>query len=102
MFLLVATFIYPTLIQLIPLAMRPLWFMSGVFISLSNLPQWLRPYVSWNPIFQAIELTRHSFTKNYYLNYDEVSMIYLWQCAFISLFLGLWLYSNNEKNLLTR
>ncbi len=100
--LMVATFIYPSIIQFIPLMMRPLWFISGIFLSLNSLPSWIRPYLSWNPIFQAIELTRHSFTKNYYLNYDEVSMIYLWQCAFISLFLGLWLYSNNEKNLLTR
>ena len=102
LFLMVATFIYPSLKQLIPLAMRPLWFISGVFISLSALPQWLRPYVSWNPILQAIEITRYSFSMNYYIAKNSISITYLWQSALFSLFLGLFVYSFNEKRLLTK
>ncbi len=100
--LLVSTFIYPSIIQLIPLMMRPLWLVSGVFISLQNLPQWIRPYLSWNPIIQAIEITRHAFTRDYFIDKNAISLIYLWQCAGVSLFIGLWLYSVNEKRLLTR
>lgn len=102
LFLLIATFIYPSIIQLIPLAMRPIWFLSGVFISLNALPQWLRPYLSWNPIFQAIEITRHSFSQNYILDKSLVSISYLWTCSVISCFTGLLFYSTNEKRLLTR
>jgi len=102
LFLLVATFIYPFLVQIIPLFMRPLWFISGVFVSLQTLPQWFRPYVSWNPILQAIELARYSFTKDYLLDESLISINYLWSSAFISLFFGLWVYSFNENKLLTR
>ncbi len=100
--LLVSTYIYPSIIQLIPLMMRPLWLVSGVFISLRNLPQWIRPYLSWNPIIQAIEIARYAFTSDYIIDKNVISLIYLWQTAGISLFLGLWLYSINEKRLLTR
>ena len=102
LFLMVATFIYPSLKQLIPLAIRPLWFISGVFISLSALPQWLRPFVSWNPILQAIEITRYSFSMNYFIDKNAISINYLWQSAIFSLFLGLFVYSFNEKKLLTK
>ena len=102
LFLLVVTFIYPSVIQLIPLAMRPLWFLSGVFISLSAIPQWLRPYLSWNPIFQALELARYSFTNNYIIDKNMVSFNYLWACSLLSFTFGLCVYTFNEKKLLTR
>ena len=101
LFLLVATFVYPFLNQIIPLTLRPIWFISGVFISINNLPQLIRPYVAWNPILQAIEIARHSLEEEYLLN-SLISLNYLWSCSVISLFLGLWVYSYNEKRLLTR
>ena len=101
-FLMVSAHVYPIVLQLIPIVMRPLWFISGVVISLNSLPQWLRPYISWNPVLQAIELVRHAFSTNYLIRSDEVSLLYLWQCALISLCLGLWIYTSNEKRLLTR
>ena len=102
LFLLVATFVYPFFIQIIPLTIRPLWFISGVFVSLQGLPQFLRPYLSWNPIIQAIEIARHALEEDYILDKSLVSLNYLWGCSFFSLFLGLWVYSFNEKRLLTR
>ena len=100
--LIVVTHIYPSVIQLIPLAMRPLWFLSGVFISLNSIPQSLRPFLSWNPIFQAIEISRFAFTKNYFIDNSLISISYLWQCSILSVFIGMWVYSSNEKKLLTR
>ena len=82
--------------------MRPLWFISGIFISLNNLPQWSRPFLSWNPVFQAIEITRHSFSIDYIIDKNLVSYNYLWSCAIISLTLGLFVYTFNEKKLLTK
>ena len=101
-FLMVSCHIYPSILQFIPFIMRPLWFISGVFISLSQVPQWLRPYLSWNPVFQAIELARHAFSTNYIIRTDEVSLLYLWECAIISLTIGLCVYSTNERRLLTK
>ena len=92
---------YPFLNQLIPIVLRPFWFVSGVFYSLSSIPQWLRPLVSWNPILQAIELTRHSFNSNYFIS-NSISLNYLMTCGIVSFTFGLWIYLNNEKILQTK
>ena len=101
-FLMVAGHRYPFLNQLVPLLMRPLWFISGIFFSLNTVPQKFLPWLSWNPITQAIELTRSSFSPYYYINPSVVSLPYLMATAAVSCALGLWVYSNNEKILLTR
>lgn len=93
---------YSSLFQIVPLVMRPLWFVSGVFFSLASLPQWLRPWVSWNPVLQAIELSRHAFNSNYPLLDDSISLPYLLAWSGVSCAVGLWAYSNNERILLTR
>ena len=98
----VAGFRYEWLSQVVPLLLRPLWFLSGVFFSIQQLPQWIRPWLSWNPILQAIELTRSAFDSDYILNPTIISLPYLISCSIISITLGLWIYLNNEKILLTR
>jgi capsular polysaccharide transport system permease protein len=97
----VAGHIFPFFKQVVPLFFRPLWFMSGVFFSLQGIPQQFRPYLSWNPILQAIELARNAFNQSYPLE-QSISMGYLVVCALVSLAFGLGVYVNNEKNLLTR
>ncbi len=99
--LMVAGHRYPSLNQFVPLFMRPIWFLSGVFFSLTDIPSWLRPWLSWNPILQAIELTRYSFSKSYNLH-ESISLFYLLTTGFLIWTLGLWIYLNNEKLLLTR
>jgi len=100
--LMVAAHFYNWILQIIPLFIRPLWLISGVFVGLRQLPQWVRPYASWNPLVQCIELIRHSFSINYIIVPTEVSIIYLWQFSLISLFISLWIYQNNEIVLLKR
>ncbi len=100
--LMVASHFYNWILQVIPLFIRPLWIISGVFVGLRQLPQWVRPYASWNPIVQCIELIRHSFSINYIIEPNEVSIVYLWQFSLISLFIALWIYQNNENILLKR
>ena len=102
LFFMVAGFRYPWLFQVVPLLLRPLWFTSGVFFSLQQLPQWIRPWLSWNPILQAIELSRNAFDSNYVINPSLISLPYLITCALLSITLGLWIYINNEKILLTK
>ena len=102
LFFMVAGFRFQWLSLVVPLFFRPLWFVSGVFFSINQLPQWLRPWLSWNPILQAIELTRSACDSNYILNPTVISLPYLITCAIITLTLGLWIYINNEKILLTK
>jgi capsular polysaccharide transport system permease protein len=99
--LMVAGHRYSSLHQFVPLAMRPLWFISGVFFATRSLPQWLLPWISWNPVVQAIELSRHAFSPDYILP-EAISLPYLIAVALGSCCLGLWIYSNNERILLTR
>ena len=98
----IASHKYSWIQQFIPLLIRPLWIISGVFVGLRGLPQWVRPLVSWNPLVQAIELSRHAFSLEYIIEPDEVSLVYLWQCAIVTLTISLWVYLNNEKSLLSR
>ena len=98
----VAGFRYSWLYQFVPLLMRPLWFISGVFFSISNIPPTIRPWLSWNPVLQAAELTRHAFSSDYYIDNTVISLPYLIAFSVISVSSGLWIYSNNEKILLTR
>ena len=93
---------FPVLHQLLPIAIRPMWFISGVFFGITALPYNLRPWLSWSPVLQAIELTRHSFSTNYYIPTDTISLAYLWICAVTLVTWGLYIYSKSERFLLTK
>ena len=49
LFLMVATFVYPVIIQIIPFIIRPLWFISGVVISINSLLNILDPLSHGTP-----------------------------------------------------
>ena len=100
-FLMIATFRYEWVKSVVQFLLRPLWFMSGVFFSLNDLPQNIRPYLSWNPILQSIEIARHSFSNSYLLN-ESVSLTYLIQTSLVVLTISLWLYDKNHRILRTK
>ena len=93
---------FPISRQFLPLLIRPLWLISGVIFGISRIPYNLRPFVTWNPIMQAIELTRYSFTAGYNVPVDKISLSYLWAFAVIISTFGLFTYLRNEKFLLTK
>ena len=98
--LMIAGFRYPILQTTIPLVIRPLYFISGVFFSLQNLPQWLKPLLSWNPILQAIELSRRGFSDKYFLD-PLISTNYLFTCVLVTLTVSLYIYQKNERLLIS-
>ncbi len=100
-FLMIATFRYEWVKSVVQFLQRPLWFLSGVFFSLNDIPQTIRPYISWNPIIQSIELTRHAFSNSYPLN-DAVSLPYLIKVSLGVLTISLWLYNKNSRILKTK
>ena len=93
---------FPSLKNFLPAITRPLWFVSGVFFSIRNLPDNIIPWISWNPILQAIELIRHSYSINYIIDRQIVSLNYLTTCAIVSCTFGLWVYLKNEKLLIKK
>lgn len=95
-FLMIANHRYEWIKSVVPFIMRPLWFISGVFFSLNDIPQQFRNYISWNPILQTIELSRHAFSNSYPLS-NEISLNYLMQISFIVLTISVFLYDKNSK-----
>jgi len=53
---------------------KPLFFISGIFFSLQDIPQQYWSYVNWNPLLHAIELTRYAA----YPAYGEVGVSYFY------------------------
>lgn len=100
--LMIAGHKFPALHQFLPIIIRPLWFISGVFFGIMRIPFSIRPWLSWSPVLQAIELTRHSFSTNYYIPTDLISVSYLWIFAITLTTWGLYIYLKSERFLLTR
>ena len=96
-FFMVAGFRYPLLRTNVIFIQRPLFLTSGVFFSINKIPQPIRPWLSWNPILQSIELSRKGFNENYFIDPDVISLPYAITFALISCTIGLWVYSNNQK-----
>ena len=71
---------YPEAGKFVSFIQRPMYFMSGVFFSLEQLPEEYHIYVSWNPILHVIELTREGLFASYHgafadLQYFAISAI---------------------------
>jgi capsular polysaccharide transport system permease protein len=77
--------------KVLPLFIRPLFFLSGVFFPLVSVPVGLRGYLTWNPLLHALELIRDAAFVGYNLA-PEISFPFLFWCAIISFALGLSIY----------
>lgn len=98
--LMIAGHRYQLVNKLTPIVIRPLFITSGIFFSLTSIPQPVRPWISWNPILQAVEITRHAFTSDYPLD-DAISLPYLLLAAGLSCAVGSIAYSTNERLLMS-
>ncbi len=79
---------------------RPLFFISGVFFSLQDVPKEYWPYLDWNPMLHAIELSRHAAYKTYPT--DGVSEFYLFVSVLMLLFFALAIYHVSWKQAISR
>lgn len=90
---------HPETQKFIPIILKPLYFISCIMYPLHSIPKDYWPYILWNPLVHAAELSRESVMPGYIS--DGVSLYYLAFCTIGILFIGLALYRNNEKVLLT-
>lgn len=51
--------------KIVSIVMRPMFFISGIFYCATMIPPQYWYLFSWNPVFHAIELSRHSFFESY-------------------------------------
>ena len=77
---------------------RLLIFTSGIFFATFELPEYTRPFVTWNPVLHAVELFRYSLNNEYPI--PDISLSYLIWCSMILLGFSLILYRTNESSLL--
>jgi capsular polysaccharide transport system permease protein len=90
----------PEIKKIQDLIMRPIFFISGIFFSLQDMPKEYWPYLDWNPLLHAVELTRYSVTHSY--GKIGVSDFYLDMCTIVLAFLALACYHIGWKQAISR
>ena len=78
---------WPTVDKLIPMCLRLMFFFSGVFFYVSELPSRLSNVLLLNPVAQLIEWQRYGFSAS--SSAPEYSILYVTAWCLGSLFLGL-------------
>ncbi|MDP5254357.1 MULTISPECIES: ABC transporter permease [unclassified Vibrio] len=90
----------PEVKKIMGLATRPLFFISGIFFSLQDIPQQYWPYLTWNPLLHAVELTRYAAYPQY--GDAGVSYFFLDACTILLLFFALAIYHVSWKQAISR
>ena len=90
---------FPESEKFLPIILKPFYFISCVMFPLHAIPKEFWPYLLWNPIIHAVELSRESVVAGYVS--EGVSLNYLALCALVALFLGLAVYRKREEAMLT-
>ena len=78
---------------------RVLFWTSGLFFSIVNIPDYVRPLLLWNPLLHGIELFRHALVPTYPI--PGISLPYLLVWAFGSIGFSMLVYGNNEQLLVS-
>lgn len=73
MFFCVLGALFPESKRIAPFLIRPLYFISGVIIPISFIPQQYRGLLLWNPVLHFLELVREAYFSSYTLWYGNVT-----------------------------
>ena len=92
--------LYPEAGKFLPVALRPLFFISGAFFTINDMPSSLHAFLLWNPLLHIFELMRSCFATHY--NTSLVSLSYVWVTTLISITLGMLFYRANWRRMLVR
>ncbi|WP_226662987.1 ABC transporter permease [Microbulbifer aggregans] len=88
---------FPEASKFAPMIVRPLYFISGVFFSLEQVPQEYHGYLSWNPLLHMIELTREGLFASYHGMFANLP--YLATSSLAMLAFGLLVYRSQWRDL---
>jgi len=69
--------------RLVPILVRPLFWVSGVFFTVSELPDALRPYLYWNPLLHAVEIMRSGVFLDYESDFYDIRVPLLMSALFL-------------------
>lgn len=85
--------------KLLPILLKPLYFISGIMFPLHAVPKDYWPFLLWNPILHVVELSRAAVMPGY--SSEGVSLAYLAILTLTTLFVGLAIYRTREEAMLT-
>lgn len=85
--------------KFLPIILRPLYFVSCIMFPLHSIPKDYWPYLLWNPLVHAVELSRESVMPGYVS--EGVSINYLAFVTLATLFFAMAIYRIKEKAMLT-
>ena len=75
--------VYTKLVErIVPLLMRPLFFISGLFFTVNELPAQARDILLWNPILHCVEMVRGGWFPSYHSNYLDIPYVVFWILGF--------------------
>ncbi|STX28039.1 Capsule polysaccharide export inner-membrane protein ctrC [Legionella beliardensis] len=77
--------LYPMVEKILPIILRPVFWISGVFYTANELPEWIAEIGSINPLFQSIEIIRDGT----FLSYHSRMAIYYQPILFIALIISI-------------
>ncbi|MDA0617275.1 MAG: ABC transporter permease [Proteobacteria bacterium] len=95
--LMIATTRLTFLDAIIPTVMRLIYFSSGAFFSVSDVPYSLRHLLLLNPIVHVVEILRFNLMPKQITNYGNIA--YISTCAFALLGFAMVLYFINKRKL---
>ena len=84
--------------KIVGFMMLPLLFTSAIFYTVDSLPAELRYYISFNPVAHFMTMLHGNYF--HVLNTDFVDYMYMTWWTIIPLFLGLYLYTKSEENII--
>lgn len=94
------SFFSKPLAKLLRVFLRVMYLFSGIFFSAQMVSADTRQYFIINPLFQLIEISRGCFSSS--SSYDRFGdLYYLFECAIVSIVLGLGLYTVLRKKMMT-
>ena len=70
--------LFPSYATFYDAVIRLLYFGSGIYYSPIAMPDWVRAYLVWNPVLQAIEYFRSGFFPQYQPHWLDVNYLALW------------------------
>ena len=85
--------------KILPILLKPFYFVSGVMFPLQSIPEKYWPFLLWNPILHAVELSREAIIPGYVS--VGVSVDYLALATLCTAFIALAVYRTREEAMLT-
>lgn len=85
--------------KILPIVLKPLYFISGIMFSIKLIPEQYHYLVDWNPLLHGFELLRQTVVPTYHI-LPSLNLFYLWGSAVVVLAIGLIVYKGREPAIL--